>query len=312
VVSVGGGVRCATYPRTKDEIAASASAEFFDAVARKDLATLRKFVHQPFDYGGLWFPTPACQRVFPVGRRIGGRIKWIGFEGRRAHNDGIPTVTPASLDARLVTGERVPTTTPETNAALDAQMAELHKHALYVWFKFCVDAEGNVTSVRARDTESPLLVKAYTPTLQAWKFQPFKLGTQASPVCALQEFLYPKGAYVKRAEELPLPDAMGNDDALLHVSHEITHRIAGSPAIQPDPAEKQRLAEAGQTHVEGAVEFCIDEQGSVFQTMLVEPTGLPNYDKKIVDSVKTWRYQPVLIAGVATRVCTGLTLVYQQ
>jgi len=241
----------------------------------------------------------------------GATIAWIGFAGRQGRTDGIPAVAPDALASRVIAGDLELTTMPETKAALDAEMATMHQTFLYTWFKICVDAEGSVTSVRARDTVSPLLVSTYKPIIEGWKFRPFKLGSQAVPACTLQLFVYPRDAHPKH-EELPLPDFSDAKDNILHVNHEVMTRISGVTQIQPEDRDKIVIGKSKVDAIEIVVEYCIDEQGSVGKEFLVEPSGLPSYDAKVVAYVKQWKFKPFLIAGVPRRVCSGLKIHYTQ
>jgi|GEM_PF-1732324 len=349
-------------PTTNEEISESIRRDFFSAFARNDVTAIRNFAREPLEYAGMWFSSAACQREFPVARRIGAdkladfaaclatlplvpstrddalygvevatydpgieieigfdylhpdqgaTIAWIGFAGRQGRADGIPAVTPDALASRVIAGDLELTTMPEAKVALDAEMATMRQPFLYTWFKICVDAEGSVTSVRARDTVSPLLVSTYKPIIEGWRFQPFKLGSQAVPVCTQQRFVYPRDAQPKH-EELPLPDFSDAKDNILHVNHEVMTRIFGVTRIQPDDRDKTVIGKSKVDAIEVVVEYCIDEQGSVGKEFLVEPSGLPSYDAKVIAYVKQWKFKPFLIAGVPSRVCSGLKIHYTQ
>jgi hypothetical protein len=45
----------------------------------------------------------------------------------------------------------------------------------------------------------------------------------------------------------------------------------------------------------------------------LKSTGFPAYDAKIMSTIRgEWRYQPFLLNGKATEVCTAVTFIYSQ
>jgi hypothetical protein len=45
---------------------------------------------------------------------------------------------------------------------------------------------------------------------------------------------------------------------------------------------------------------------------MIRPTGYPDYDRKLLDGVKQWVYDPHVEDGVAIPVCAGANFLYHQ
>lgn len=89
-------------------------------------------------------------------------------------------------------------------------------------------------------------------------------------------------------------------------------RIAGDKRIAPDATTMQRMAHEGTAQVRGTVRLCLDEQGAVRSTSLARSTGFDDYDAKLEREMRTWRYRPYTVDGVAAPVCTAVTFIYRQ
>lgn len=237
-------------------------------------------------------------------------VRFIGFAGRRDLGDALPTVTPAALESRRVTGEQMPALDADADAALKKQLEDLHSKELFAWFKICVGADGRVTSVHPREASSPLLVSTYNDRIKDWQFEPFKLGEQPTPVCMLQRFLYPMVApAVAEApgahEMLPWPSVNATDASLLHIPAKLLIGVGEHHINMNFTLRDQQMVDYTETViVEGTVGMCIDEQGAVFQTFLLEPTGFSDFDASIQRDIHAWHFKPVVIGGAPTRVCS--------
>ena len=80
--------------------------------------------------------------------------------------------------------------------------------------------------------------------------------------------------------------------------------ISGSFKIEVPPAEAE-LHEVASS----AWRFCVSETGTVTNAVLTHalPEAMPLWEKKIVETMATWRFQPVLVDGDAKPVCTVIT-----
>ena len=79
-------------------------------------------------------------------------------------------------------------------------------------------------------------------------------------------------------------------------------RIAGDKTIVPDDRQSRR----------GTFRFCLDEAGKVTEVAALQTTGDGLYDAKIVTEMHRWAYQPVVVEGRHTAVCSRITFIYNQ
>jgi TonB family protein len=89
-------------------------------------------------------------------------------------------------------------------------------------------------------------------------------------------------------------------------------RILGDKLISPDALTVSSIIRAEQTSVIGVFNVCIDSKGDVADINVMRSTRFPAYDAKLLRQIRTWKYQPVLLAGLPAPVCTKVTFVYQQ
>jgi TonB family protein len=89
-------------------------------------------------------------------------------------------------------------------------------------------------------------------------------------------------------------------------------RISGDPNVVPPDSVKQEMVSARKALLTGAFKVCVDLDGNVTAVTAISPSGHPDFDRRVLERAKTWRYRPGLLDGQPTRVCTGVTLVYYQ
>lgn len=89
-------------------------------------------------------------------------------------------------------------------------------------------------------------------------------------------------------------------------------RISGEKVILPDAETAQQIARGDTKQVRGTVRLCLGADGSVQSTSLLRSTQFTAYDEKLEREMRNWRYQPHQVNGVATPVCTSITVIYQQ
>ena len=88
-------------------------------------------------------------------------------------------------------------------------------------------------------------------------------------------------------------------------------RIAGDPQIAaPDPVRSQ-MARAQQKQVRADVRICLDREGEVGSVRVLRSTGYPEYDARLTDRMRTWRYRPYQVNGAAVPVCSIVTFLYR-
>jgi TonB family protein len=90
------------------------------------------------------------------------------------------------------------------------------------------------------------------------------------------------------------------------------YRISGQTQIVPDAKTQDAMQKARKKKVIGAVKMCLDATGKITDVVTVKETGFPDYDKQIVDTVRTWKYKPYMVNGVATAACTAIMFIYSQ
>ncbi len=88
-------------------------------------------------------------------------------------------------------------------------------------------------------------------------------------------------------------------------------RISGERLILPDEATAQQIARA-DGRAEGRVQLCLDSAGRVSSVVMRKSTEFAAYDQKLLREMRSWRYQPYQVNGLATPVCTMVTFLYRQ
>jgi len=238
----------------------------------------------------------------------GPKLTWIGYSGRRGLLDGLPTIAPSALEAVRVEGDPKGRPSPEDAAKLAAEYSRIETDPAWAWLQVCLDAEGAITGVHAREASTPLASKVFTEVAQRWKFKPIVLGgTNPVPACALVRLSHP-------AMESPeiLPVAFDLPDGTIRVSPTRLKRVVGDPSIIPDDNIKGRMMDRHMHRLVGSFMYCFDETGSVTSVRAIDSTGMSEYDAEIVNGVGTWKYQPYIYDGKPAKVCSAVTFVYTQ
>ena len=66
----------------------------------------------------------------------------------------------------------------------------------------------------------------------------------------------------------------------------------------------------GVSSVKATVHLCVDTVGAVTDTELTDATGYDEYDKKLIDAVRGWRFRPFVVNGLTLNVCSTAEFVY--
>jgi len=238
-------------------------------------------------------------------------VRWIGFSGRRdIAQDALPTVQPEALESLRIEGQRMPSPPPSLQQVLDANIAASKRTTEYAWVKVCVDADGTVTSAKPRETTSAEWLEFAQATIATWKFKPFLVGSQALPVCAHERLVYPPD----KARNEIFPVAYGGNTASDPILLPPTslNRVSGETMIAPDNETKAAFSQLGGGLAVAAFKVCLDERGTVTRVTRLEPSGLERWDQHIAETMRTWRYEPVVLKGKPAAVCTGVTMMYRQ
>lgn len=89
-------------------------------------------------------------------------------------------------------------------------------------------------------------------------------------------------------------------------------RIAGDPQIAAPDSVRAQMARAQQTQVQGHVKMCLDKDGQVTSARVLRSTGYPEYDARLTERMRGWRYRPFQVNGAAVPVCSVVTFVYRM
>jgi TonB family protein len=242
-------------------------------------------------------------------------IRFIGYAARRTAKDALPMVTQAALEANRIDPQPI-VLDDATRAAVEAEVAN-HEWApdytgsrVYTWFKLCLDATGAITSLKARLTTSLSAQEAHAKAVAAWKFRPFMLGGQPSPVCSLVR-IGDVGGLEDRIALPPMVPPSYDTETILHQAA-LGRRLAGRRLILPSDLVKQRLRESGINRVDATLMFCVTESGSVDGVQVMRSTGFASYDTLLVEGVAGWRYRPLSQSGRSVRSCGFVTFVYNH
>lgn len=107
------------------------------------------------------------------------------------------------------------------------------------------------------------------------------------------------------------PDAV-NASPIVPPADLEAQRLTGERNIIPDDATMRAIARAGKTRLLVPLKVCLDRTGRVDKVKLLESSGFPAYDERLVAGVARWTYRPYLIGGQPVPVCSIVQFVYNQ
>jgi TonB family protein len=87
-------------------------------------------------------------------------------------------------------------------------------------------------------------------------------------------------------------------------------RIFGDTQIRPSSSTQNRMSRDGESQVIGSVQLCISTDGSIASASTVKRTKYDDYDDALLSAVRSWRYRPYAVNGVAVKACSLVTFVY--
>jgi TonB family protein len=87
-------------------------------------------------------------------------------------------------------------------------------------------------------------------------------------------------------------------------------RISGDTQIHPSSSTQNRMSRDGATEVIGSVQLCIATDGSISSASTAKPTKYDEYDQALLSAVRSWRYKPYTVNGVAVKACSLVTFDY--
>jgi len=144
--------------------------------------------------------------------------------------------------------------------------------------------------------------------MQQWKFRPFTLGTQATPVCSLIYLDYPSRPTKEEGGRLPI--AFTPPPGALRVPQNQVKRISGERAVQPSHRDRLRLMQSASGPITGSYWYCFDTTGNVIDVGTVVPTGLPDYDARLRAAIAKWKFRPYVLDGTPRTGCSAITFIY--
>lgn len=87
------------------------------------------------------------------------------------------------------------------------------------------------------------------------------------------------------------------------------NRISGEKNIVPDDVTRTAMAQRGGEFT-GVFKVCVAPDGSVAKVSLMQSTGFPSYDQKIINQIRAWRYQPFTARDAPSLVCAAMVFIY--
>lgn len=89
-------------------------------------------------------------------------------------------------------------------------------------------------------------------------------------------------------------------------------RLAGDRKIEPDDNTKVAIANRGDNVVVASFKVCLATTGSVETVSARKASAYPSYDKTIEQTIRRWRFKPIVVEGTASSVCTVYAFQYTQ
>ena len=236
-------------------------------------------------------------------------LLWIGFV-----ESGTPaTITPGTLESLRTAGDPNGLLDPHVAPEIEVDRQEpgaWHGHA-YAWIDVCLDKDGGLSGVRAREASSPVAAGAFAAVASQWRFRPFVANGEGMPVCSLVVLADPP-LTPSESSYVPALGVRRLDRTYLDGDIMSARRVSGDVLIHPTDKVKTAIQRAGLRSVVGSFTLCINANGEVDEVIPDRPTGIPSYDHDLIEGIKTWKYRPYTRQGKAIPVCTGAAFVYSQ
>jgi len=224
------------------------------------------------------------------------RLVKLGFATRR-QSEFAPTITEDAIEKLRTGGERRPVLAglpPDSGA----------------WFRICVDAAGVTTSYPLL-ASSPDALRVYASAVASWSFSPYQLDGKAIAACAAFELSDPRSTRERLPPSVP-KSRSGRDAPVFAVGYEAAKRVSGKTRLVPWDKTKTAIMKSGVHAITSTFRLCLDEAGAAESVDIINSTGFTEYDVVIVDGMKTWVYQPVVVDGAVSPFCTYVNFHYTQ
>ena len=90
------------------------------------------------------------------------------------------------------------------------------------------------------------------------------------------------------------------------------NRISGERLVVPDDPTKLEIQCARVSKTSAAFKLCLDAAGVPETVEIYSSSCFPRYDADVAATIRTWRYSPYTVDGVAVPVCTSVVFIYSQ
>lgn len=240
---------------------------------------------------------------------VDGHLQFIGFSGRAPGVPDLPSITPQSLEALRVDGDRDATISADEASRVVVRGNPNPTHVEHL--RLCLAEDGQTTVMPAKTT-TLASARAFSAIARSWKFRPFVVAGKPIAACAVVGFQYPAAPRDANRDRLPRPPQLSKAGHLVYIvsPHELEPlRVAGSKLVVPDDEDKNHL---NGKRLVGSFKLCLDETGHYERGVLLKSTGVPGYDAKIAQSLMQWVFKPYVVDGEAVPVCSAFTFIYSQ
>jgi len=105
--------------------------------------------------------------------------------------------------------------------------------------------------------------------------------------------------------DMVLPGQQINPESVQVVPTTALHRRTGERPSLGTTDTSKIVGLSNKNEITSVVKICIDTTGAVKSVTVEKPSGLPQYDVRVVSTItQTWSYDPYLVAGKPMAVCT--------
>lgn len=80
---------------------------------------------------------------------------------------------------------------------------------------------------------------------------------------------------------------------------------------RPQDSTIAAMIDAGRTEVRTWFDFCVGPGGLVLKAAVSRSSGYPDYDAFLVQQIEQWEFEPLLVDGRPTPVCSTFRLVFR-
>lgn len=87
-------------------------------------------------------------------------------------------------------------------------------------------------------------------------------------------------------------------------------RLSGQTQIEPSASERRLMAQCGVARLVVSLEVCLDTEGVPSATTLVSASRLPDYEARLLEAVRQWRYRPYVVESRPSAVCGPVTFAF--